>query len=289
MIITVAGLSIDIAERLQGYSFGYSPCHEKFLTSSESIKMQGRSTQPTLHLELEDTPSALPPQLKDLIYRNEIWELWLDEETNLVFTQPKQKPQRWIVIEPTFQNGKIVGNFDARNKKLEYPLQYIDIVIYSNWLSNLGDLILHASGFAFEGQGYCFIGDSGTGKSTLVRDLAIVPNLTVMGEDQIVLRKVGNQHMVYGTPWHETAEMCSPVGVPLRKVFFLDRHAPETVSNLFGFDAVVRILQTAFYPVYRPQVLDGILSNLADMPGNVGFFTLAYNRGTDVLPVILKA
>ncbi len=289
MILTVAGLSLKIAKEIEHYSFEYSPCHEKFLVNDEPVDGTTEHQQPLLSLGVEDTPLSPKSQLVDRLCSNEIWELWLDKQGFFVFTQPKQQPQRWVFVEPSFQKGLIVGDFHHQTKRNNYLLQYIDIVIFSNWLSNFGDLILHASGIDYQGQGYCFIGDSGAGKSTLVRDLATRHSLTVLGEDQIVLRKIGDQFMVFGTPWHETPDMCSPIGVPLKKIFFLDRQASEAVTCFDDFDAIVKILQTAFYPVYRPEVLDGILARLSTLAGKIGFFGLAYERGSDVLQEIVNA
>lgn len=287
MKLSVAGLSLEISAEREEYWFNYSPCHLKFVRSDEGSNSS--RTEERLYLEVEDTAVSPQAKLTDLQCRNEIWELWRDEQENFIFTQPKQEPQRWVIIEPGFDRGRIVGDFNAHRGSLEFPLQYLDIVIFSNWLAKYHDLILHASGFALQGEGYCFLGDSGAGKSTLVRDLAKAENLTVLGEDQIVLRKIDGQFMVFGTPWHERIDLCSPIGVPLKKIFFLNRKAPVLLSTLNGFDAVVRILQTAFYPIYRPEVLDGIIGRLGELPGMVNFFELAYERGTDVLSEILKS
>lgn len=289
MILTVAGLSIQIAEVSNQFTFDYSPCHKKFLSIDVDIDKVSALHQPLLSFDVDDTSVAPQLQLCDLLCSNDIWELWRDRQGQFVFTQPQQQPQRWVFVEPSFQKGKIVGNFHTHKDRLDYLLQYIDIVIISNWLANLGDLILHASGIAYQGQGFCFIGESGAGKSTLVRDLANRHRMTVLGEDQIVLRKIDSQFMVFGTPWHETPEMCSPIGVPLKKIFFLDRQAPEVITPVRDFDAIVKILQTAFYPIYRPEVLDGVLARLSTLPGQVAFFDLAYERGSDVLQEIVNA
>ena len=289
MILTVANLTIRILPDKQYLSLDYSPCHEKFLVDARDFQQDKKSTEKSLLLQIRDTPDFLHSQLTRLLCENEIWQLWLDERENFIFTQPKQTSQRWIKIDPDFQHGEIIGNFSKFDQNGVYPLQYIDIVIFSNWLANFGDMILHASGFAYRGEGYCFLGDSGAGKSTLVRDLTKKAGFTVLGEDQVVLRRREDQFMIFGTPWHETPDMCSPLGVPLKKVFFLDRDAFQIVSPVRGFDAIVQIMQTAFYPIYRPEVLEGILANLSSLAGSVGFYNLAYERGTDVLNEILNA
>lgn len=289
MILKIADLSLIIAPLQDNLSLDYSPCHEKFLVEANDVQWHPNFREKSLLLEIEDTYQPLQMQLKKLLCENEIWQLWIDGEENFLFTQPKQTPQRWILIDPKFHHGKVIGNFSDFDQNGVYPLQYIDIVIFSNWLANFGDLILHASGFAYQGEGYCFLGNSGAGKSTLVRDLSKNADVIVLGEDQVVLRKIDDQFMIFGTPWHETPDMCSPLGVPLKKVFFLDRDAFQIVTPVRGFDAIVQIMQTAFYPIYRPEVWEGILANLSSLAGSVGFYNLAYKRGTDVLNEILTA
>jgi len=289
LILSIAGLFLIISKGDDKLTLDYSPCHEKFLITENELDQYNPAPTQTLMLEIIDSPVSPQAQLIEALCKNEIWELWQDEFNHYVFTQPKQSPQRWVFIDPEFRNGKIIGDFSAYKQNHVYPLQYIDIVIFSNWLANFGDMILHASGIAFNGEGFCFIGHSRAGKSTLVGDIANIPGVTVLGEDQVVLRKIDNPFMIYGTPWHERLDMCSPTGVPLKKIFFLDRNASQVIAPVRDFDAVVKIMQTAFFPVYRPEAVQGILARLSSLEGNVHINTLAYERGTNILQVILDA
>ena len=285
LYLSLAGLTIEIENGVGSFDFSYSPCHEKFLISDQTIMPE----TDVLRFEMIDSKNSPDLSSDSLLYRNEIFEVWRNPLNQLTFTQASQKPQRWIRLEPNFEHGTIIGDFKAPNGKIPYPLQYIDIVIFSNWLANFGDLLLHASGIIWEGEGYCFIGHSGAGKSTLVRDLREEHGLTVMGEAQIVLRKLDGQLMVFGTPWHETSQMCAYGGVPLKKIFFLNRSASQLVSRVNRSDAVLKLLQTAFYPLYRHEVIGGIMDRLIELSDKVDFFELAYERGSDILSEILKA
>ena len=285
MQLSLAGLTIEIENEVDFFDFDYSPCHEKFLINDQAKKPETE----ILRFEMIDSKTSPDLSSDSLLYRNEIFEVWRNPQNQLTFTQASQKPQRWIKLEPNFEHGTISGDFKASTGKIPYPLQYIDIVIFSNWLANFGDLLLHASGIIWEGEGYCFIGHSGAGKSTLARDLREEHGLTVMGEDQIALRKLDGQLMVFGTPWHETPQMCAYGGVPLKKIFFLDRSASQIISRINRSDAVLKLLQTAFYPLYRPEVIGGIMDRLIELSDKVDFFELAYERGSDVLSEILKA
>lgn len=289
MRLTVAGLSIELPGGSSEYKFDFSACHQKFVElPQDSLPFESAPIHPLRFSLLQDL-AGFEPEGAKLIYRNEIFEVRREKYGCLVFTQPLQEPRSWIFIEPSFEEGKIVCNAEKVGKSLDYPLKYIDIVIFSNWLANYGDLLLHASGIVWEGEGYCFIGHSGVGKSTLVRDLREEHGLTVMGEDQIALRKLDDRLMVFGTPWHETAQMCAYGGVPLKKIFFLNREAKRVLSRIEWSDAVLRLLQTAFYPLYRPEIVGGIMDRLIGLNDGVDFFELAYERGSDVLSEILKA
>ena len=289
MRFTVAGLPIELPGESNEYKFNFSACHQKFVELPQnSLAFEPDSISPLKFKLLQDL-AGFEPEGAKLIYRNEIFEVRRDKKANLVFTQPLQQPRSWVFIEPNFEEGKIVCDFDQVGKIIDYPLKYIDIVIFSNWLANFGDLLLHASGIIWEGEGYCFIGHSGAGKSTLVRDLHEKHGLTVMGEDQIALRKLDGQLMVFGTPWHETLDMCAYGGVPLKKIFFLNREAKQVVSRVDGVAAVLRLLQTAFYPIYRSEIIGGIMDRLIDLSDRIDFFELAYERGSDVLSEILNA
>lgn len=289
MKLTVAGFPLELPGRSSEYNFDFSACHQKFVELPQNSLTYDSAPIHPLRFSLLQPSAGFDPEEAKLIYRNEIFEVRRDKKDNLVFTQPLQTPRSWIFIEPSFEAGKIVFDAKEHEKIIDYPLKYIDIVIFSNWLANYGDLLLHASGIIWEGEGYCFIGHSGAGKSTLIRDLREKHGLTVMGEDQIALRKLDDRLMVFGTPWHETPEMCAYGGVPLKKIFFLNREAEQVVSRVDGSTAVIKHLETAFYPLYRPEIIGGVMDRLIGLNDRVGFFELAYKRGSDVLTEILKA
>ncbi len=229
------------------------------------------------------------PLANHLIVKNPLWELWKEPAGNYVFFLSEILPKRWVVIDPNFQCGEVFIDQNTPGELDFYPLQYLDIVLFSNYLANYGDLILHASGVALAGSGYVFFGPSGAGKSTIADDLADKPGITVLGEDQVILRYQDGQFWIYGTPWHVRADRCSPLGVPLKKLFFLDRSSPQTLSALTAANGVLKILQTAFIPYYRSELINHILENLEGLTTHVPFFTLAYQQGSNLVETIENA
>lgn len=238
-----------------------------------------------LHLYINDQEFTANSSLVP-ITQNEIWGLWCDSQGRFNFALSELTPKRWIVIDPDFLQGEVYESFQTSNEGGHYPLQYLDMVIFSNIFANMGDIILHASGVGIKNKGYCFLGNSHAGKSTIAADLAKESGVTVLGEDQVILRYQDDQFWIYGTPWHEHDDRCSAVRVPLEKLFFLDRSASQTLTSVPPSEGVLQIMQTAFIPYYRKNVIEKILARLDQLSAQVPFFTLAYQRGTDIISTL---
>jgi hypothetical protein len=206
-------------------------------------------------------------------------------------------PGRQITIDSGFGSGEVIGVFGDHTAPSEsrYPLLGIDVMIYANWLAESGDLILHAAGVEVGGQGYCFAGRPGAGKSTLAASLMPGPvngdpeAVILLGEDNVVLRYLEGRFWIYGTPWHLDPERCDPRGVPLDKLFFLDRTLDPGVAPAGPLEGVARLMQTAFVPYYRPAAVSAILARLELLSEQVPFYTLSYRLGSDVLRLISEA
>lgn len=266
-------------------SLKVSPCHEKFLQPVIYSQAENFSLPNEHHLSLSlrngsfNSPNGTP------IYQSTSWGLIRNEFSQYIFTSNDANPSLSAIIDNDFSHGLIIGEFRQPSGISFFSLGSIEIRIFSVWLATLGDVILHASGISSDGKGYCFIGESGAGKSTLAAGLAADPGVTVLGEDQVILRYLDGQFWIFGTPWHTDPKMCSPLGVPLEKIYFLDRSLSPGVSGLKPAHGVTNLLQTAFVPYYLHEYLPGILERLSLLAQRVPFFTLSYSLGSD--PVLL--
>jgi hypothetical protein len=273
-------------ESTQG-NFLFSPAHEIFINYSEAENCKDSAFLDTLDLELVQADPLPPAPGLTLLCQNKIWELWKDERENFIFYNPLQSPVRVLCINPEYTQGTISGNFwEGENTSQEIMPQSLEIILYSNWLANYGDLILHASGFILDGEAFAFLGESGVGKSTLIRSLVGQPGVQILGEDQVVLRYQDQQFWIYGTPWHINETLCSPHGAPLGKIYFLDRQAPAGIHSVNPADAYTRILQTAFIPYYRSDAVEKIMDTLLRLTGKVSMYTMSYQLGENVLELL---
>lgn len=263
------------------------PSHAKFLKNNPDKQEYFSYDQRKLHLQINN--NLLKRQNLNIspIQCVEIWELWKDEAGNFIFVAPRQSPPQYISVDPVFTEGNVYSEYPSNNQQGIYPIfNDLEIVFFVNWLGTFGDILLHASGVILDGKGYAFIGTSGAGKSTLASTLAEEPAVTVLGEDQVILRLIDGQFCIYGTPWHLNPAMCSPQEVPLEKLFFLEKNGEYAAEPIKPSDGITRILQTAFIPYYRPELVAKILDHLITLAVKIPFRSLSYPLGSDVWKLI---
>jgi hypothetical protein len=117
-----------------------------------------------------------------------------------------------------------------------------------NYLARGRGVMLHACGIALNGKGILFVGESGAGKSTMAGICGKEKGVEVLSDDRIIVRKIGAEYWIYGTPWHGDAPFASPTGVGLKRILFLRHGQRNTVSETHGIDTVSRLFTYSFSP-----------------------------------------
>jgi len=295
--LSIGNLSLWLDDLGTGINVNFPPIYHGFqqfsvldhAEISDIVDQQTSSVETNLVLELHGCPIPETFDWGHLIHHNIIWELWQDSRGHFIFRRSSEYNNYCIIIEPNFEHGQVIGDQLSALAESGILLASLDLPLYVNWLGGYGDLILHASSFVVDGQGYCFAGPSRAGKSTLAASLASHHDLTVLGEDHIILRYLDGKFWIFGSPWHENPALCAPLGVPLKKLFFINREANLGVESISPLDGVTWVLQTAFIPYYRADLTARILGRLAKLAEEIPFFKLNYQLGTDPYEWILRA
>jgi len=257
------------------------PIEDRFTVFTTAEEEKASAVSPQLALKVNQAELSRDLRWQQLVYRTKIWELWKDDQDFMIFYNPMQPVLRVLRVAPDFSSGQIYGDFRPGELGADQILpKELEIVLFANWLGSFGDLILHAAGVKVNGAGYAFVGHSGAGKSTLAALLAQIPNVTLLGEDQVVVRKQAKDFWIYGTPWHYSSSRCAPEGAPLKALFFLDGKGENTLQSIAPMEGVSRLLQTAFVPYYQPQFVQLILANLADLAQQTPLRTFNFDKSS---------
>lgn len=282
--LVIAELRLDIDASGALIRLDLPPAHQQFRGSKTDTPHSETDLSLKIIVNDKNFPSDL--FLAESLCKTEIFEIYKRTEGELVFYAPRQKPPRVITVDANFTNGSVIGPFSDSGLESIYPLEYTDIVFFSNWLAKLGDVILHASGVAVDGKGYCFAGKSGVGKSTMIDQFLNQKDFTILGEDQVILRYLRGRFWIFGTPWHIKPERCSPIGVPLDTLFFLSREDRNQVRTINESDGFKRLMASAFIPYYQPTYVEKIMKTFALLADSIPFKVLSYKIGADVLTMI---
>jgi hypothetical protein len=204
-----------------------------------------------------------------------IWKLYRDGTRHrFLFSSPAlgPLPYKEATFEADFSSGEVTlrrACFQAAHGlwPLEYPL---DELLLQGLLARGRGVEVHACGVTDgSGRGLLFVGQSGAGKTTMARLWEGVPGITVLSDDRVILRRVGDRFTMYGTPWHGEAALAAPASAPLTGVFFLEQGAANTVVPLRGATAATRLFACGFPPFFDRSGLDFTLAFFAELAAEI--------------------
>ena len=211
-----------------------------------------------------------------------VWQLFRDGD-RLVFHLASPKfgalPYKTATLSSDFTDGVVhLRRACVDERRLLYPLEYpLDELLITNWLALGRGVEVHACGVVDrDGTGYLFAGHSGAGKTTMAWQWCEEAGVTVLSDDRIVLRKIGNQIWMYGTPWHGDAELASRGCAPLTRGFFLRHASRHEIIPVNGAQAVAKLFARSFPPFFSPRGVDFTLSLLADITQLAPFCELGF-------------
>lgn len=169
----------------------------------------------------------------------------------------------------SFNTGFTAGDVRLHRPYFEaggpiYPLEYpLDELLMIGLLGQGRGVEIHGCGVVDRsGAGYLFAGQSGAGKTTMARLWRQEAGVTILSDERVVLRSLGDRIRMYGTPWHGDEPLASPRSVPLSHIFFLRHAADHTLVPVKGADAAAQIFASCFPPFHSAAALDFTLGLL---------------------------
>lgn len=122
--------------------------------------------------------------------------------------------------------------------------------------SRFGSYLFHSAVISYEGNGYAFAAQSGTGKSTHVAlwQKRFGDGVHIVNGDKPIFRFSDGRLYAYGTPWCGKEGLEENTSVPLKAICFLERAPENSIRRISPEDAVMRV----FRQILTPNDLDSV-------------------------------
>jgi hypothetical protein len=160
-------------------------------------------------------------------------------------------------------------------------LEYFVRVLYALLAEREGGLLIHAAGLLVGGQAHLFVGQSGSGKSTVA---ALSPHATVLNDDLILLRSEGAGWTAYGTPfWNaETLDRGGQTAHgPLTGIYKLVQDREVYLESLSPAAAAAELVANCPVVNGDPELLPGLLARCRALAGTVPVQRLHFRKAPD--------
>ena len=158
------------------------------------------------------------------------------EEVCFSISEDDLKRERSYSSGQAFSDG-VIESLALYRKFLEYAI-------------NHNALILHCSALSMDDKGYLFTAPSGTGKSThakLWRDI-FKDRVVMINDDKPVIRLIGNEFYVYGTPWNGKHRLDSNIRVKINGICHLKRGKENSIKSITPKDMLMVLINQTLRP-----------------------------------------
>ncbi|MFH1984949.1 MAG: hypothetical protein ABIL58_24165 [Pseudomonadota bacterium] len=224
------------------------------------------------------------------------WSLWTSTTRNVLQLQPPgvATPLWRLSADHRFIEGRLHCHEDfwqetSSKVVLRNPIHYpLDQILVMLRLARQSGIILHAAGAIVNGRGYLFPGKSGAGKSTLASLLAADARITLLSDDRMIVRRVNDGWMAYGTPWPGDAGIAANIGVPLAGVFFLNKSEDTAATELTPGEALVKLLPVVSIPLFDRTPGDAVLSTCGALSAQVPMSDFMFTPRVDALVHLMR-
>lgn len=261
--IEIGGLAFDVRSTHPDLSVGPGGQTRRFL-------VQEASGRPEDRFEVDATIGSLSPGSRsEELYRAESWKLHRDARGMLSFeawsAHYEQHPIRRASLD--LEAAKIIAAVhdldELRGKTLD-PMEFpIDELLMINILPDREAIEVHGCGAIVDGRGYLFAGVSGAGKTTTAGLIQRRhPDAVILSDDRIIVRRVGGEQRMYGTPWHGEAELSAARSVPLERILLLSQADETRIERISIGEAISRLLTCTFVPFYLKEKMELSLTTL---------------------------
>lgn len=176
-----------------------------------------------------------------------------------------------LVTSTDYKSGKIYVEHSW-----SFGLNNAIMVMYALTTANSKTLLFHSSVVSYQGRGYMFLGQSGTGKSTHSSLwLKHIEGTELVNDDNPVVR-IGddNEVRVYGSPWSGKTPCYRNVSYPVGALVKLDQAPYNDIQRLKGVKAYAVVMMSVSGKRWDSSLAEGLHETESQLVQLVPFWHL---------------
>ena len=173
-----------------------------------------------------------------------------------------------------------IENAGSETDPLEYPLD--GLILYYLTAIN-ADIMLHASGVYYNGNGYIFSGISGKGKTTMA---SMWDNIgaQVIHDDRLIIRNIDGMFRMFNTPLYQNDV---PRNSPITRIFLIEHGEENSITPLREASSVSHVIANCIQHNYSPDMIARFLGSVSLMCSKVPVATLSFKPDRSIIEYIL--
>ena len=127
-------------------------------------------------------------------------------------------------------------------------------------------LLMHASVIRCDGRGYLMTAPSGTGKSTHTRLwYDNIPGCDLMNDDNPVVRIIGDEVIVYGSPWSGKTPCYRNIQAPAGAIVRIQQRPENTIRRMKPVEAFGMLLPQMSSMKWDKRVYLGVCNSIGEL------------------------
>ncbi len=163
----------------------------------------------------------------------------------------------------------------ATTRQRNYGLNNAMMMAYAFCFATDKTLLVHASVIRKDGVGYLMIAPSGTGKSTHTRMwFDNIPGCDLMNDDNPVVRILGDEVIIYGSPWSGKTPCYRNVQAPVGAFVRIQQRPENSIRRLKPVQAYAELLPSMSSMKWDHRVYTGVCDAIIELISKVGVYEL---------------
>ena len=180
--------------------------------------------------------------------------------------------------------------FDENKEKIKHVFYPLDQFLFQWSFIKSNAFMMHGCAFMIANKGFIALGESETGKTTLLKTLKKNSSeLTVLNDERnVIWKNQNNKYFISPTPWHGELTEVNNLSTSLDYIFFIEKNKETFIKPVTLFDAYVKSIKTCFMPFWDKAQMTSYTVELEKMllENKNKLFSISYDKESNLCSTI---